>query len=221
MSAVRVRAEGDTAVVSFEHPLLTQTTLEAATVAIAGAGSRHRAVVIASEHPRIFLAGAHLEEIAGLDHLSSDTYSRLGCRLMKTVANLPVPVVAAVHGACAGGGLDLVMACDWISAEDDARFGHPGVRRGLITGWSGTALLRRRLGKRPAVALLAAGNMLSANAAMAAGLVDELAEEAEKAALRRADFLARLSPRRLQAWRAARSGGFIDIFGVNVVHTKR
>jgi enoyl-CoA hydratase len=221
VSAVRVRAEGDTAIVSFERPLLTRTTLEAATEAIARTGSEHRAVVIASDHPRIFLAGAHLGEIAGLDQLSSDTYSRLGRRLMKTVATLPIPVVAAVHGACTGGGLDLVMACDWISAEGDARFGHPGVRRGLITGWSGTALLRRRLGVRSAIALLAAGAMLSADTAFGAGLVDELANEAVPTALRRADVLARLSPRRLEAWRAARSGGFVDIFGVNVVHTKR
>ncbi len=216
-----MRTEGDAAVVSFERPLLSEATLEAAADAIAGTGSGHRAVVIASDHPRIFLAGAHLGEIAGLDHLSSDTYSRLGRRLMKTVADLPIPVVAAVHGACAGGGLDLVMACDWISAEDNARFGHPGVRRGLINGWSGTTLLRRQFGGRRAIALLAAGAMLSADAALGAGLVDELAEKAVPAALERADFLARLSPARLQVWRRARSGGFIDIFGVNVVHTKR
>ncbi len=221
MSTVRVRTRGDTLVVSFERPLLTETTLKAATDAIAGTGAGHRAVVIASDHPRIFLAGAHLGEIAALDQRSSSTYSRLGRRLMKTVATLPIPVVAAVHGACAGGGLDLVMACDWIAAGSDARFGHPGVRRGLITGWSGTTLLQRRLGGRRAIALLAASVMLPANAALDAGLVDEFAEEAVPAALERAEFLARLSPRRLQAWRRARSGEFVDIFGANVVHTKR
>ena len=95
-------------------------------------------VVLASAHPTIFLAGAHLAEIEALDQYSCVGYAELGRSVARRLASHPNAVVAAVHGSCSGGGFDFVMACDWVIASPTATFSHPGVRRGLVTGWGGT-----------------------------------------------------------------------------------
>lgn len=220
MTPVVLEAADGIASLRFRRPILTTEVLAEAIHSLHDLDASFPALVVASDHPRIFLAGAHLGEIARLDATSSGPYAELGRRLMRTLAALPVPVVAAVHGACAGGGLDLALACDWITAGPEARLGHPGIRRGLVTGWGGTTLLPRRLGPRCTLALLAEAEMIQAADAARIGLVDEIASDAPACAARRARALARLNPRRLALWRAARTGGFVDIFGVNVVHTR-
>jgi enoyl-CoA hydratase/carnithine racemase len=220
VSPVAIEAAGETAVLRFQRPVLTSEALVAATQALRDLEASFSALLVVSHHPRIFLAGAHLGEIARLDARSSGPYAELGRRLIRTLLALPIPVVAAVHGACAGGGLDLALACDWITAAPEARLGHPGIRRGLVTGWGGTALLPRRLGNRVSLALLAEARMICAGDAARIGLVDEIASDVRATALRRARTLARVNPRRLALWRTARTGGFVDIFGVNVVHTR-
>ncbi len=220
MTRVAVEVVEGVAVLRFLHPILTMDVLAAAAGAVESLGNPS-ALVVTSEHPRIFLAGAHLGEIAGLDHASSRGYAEEGRRFLGALLALPAPTVAAVHGACAGGGLDLALACDWITAGPQARFGHPGIRRGLVTGWGGTSLLPERIGRRRALALLAEARLIPAGEAVRIGLADEIQADPSASARRRALALADLHPRRLALWRAARSGGFVDIFAGNVVHTRR
>ncbi len=85
-------------------------------------------LVLTSAHPTIFLAGAHLGEIAGLDQRSCIAYAELGRSIADRLASHPAAVVAAVHGSCSGGGFDLTMACDAVIASPGATFSHPGVR---------------------------------------------------------------------------------------------
>ena len=93
--------------------------------------------------------------------------------------NLHCPTVAAVHGFCLGGGLELALACDWIIAKDvDAtRFGFPEVRLGIFPGLGGTVRGTERLGGAKGLELALTGRMVRARPAKGMGLVDELCGE--------------------------------------------
>ena len=85
-------------------------------------------VVLRSAHPSVFLAGAHLAEIAALDAASCKPYADRGRRVVEHIENHPAPAVAAVNGSCSGGGFDLVLACDTIVAGAGASFQHSAAR---------------------------------------------------------------------------------------------
>ncbi len=166
---------------------------------------------------RIFLAGAHLGEIARLGAGTAGDYARRGRAVLSRLERHPAPVVAAVRGACAGGALDLALACDLVVVHPRARLGHPGVRRGLVTGWGGTARLAA-LPRTMTARLVLTGAFLSGAEAAAAGLADRVAEDTEAAAVAAALRLARLDPRRVTAWRLLKSGRFVDRSPIPVVH---
>ena len=94
---------------------------------------------------------------------------RLGC--------LPQPVIAAVHGVCFTGGLELALACDFIIADATARFADTHGKWGLVGAWGMYQRLPRRVGQASAKRMMMTGCSLSANEAQQAGLVDLLAEE--------------------------------------------
>jgi len=204
VSPVRTVREDDLLVLTFRRPILTVAALRAARAAFEGVPVDIAALVVASDHPTVFLAGAHLGEIVTLETLESGTYAAEGRRLMAAVGAVPVPVVAAVHGSCAGGGLDLALATDWVVAGPGAALGHPGIRRGLVTGWGGTAELAGRLTPASMVGLLAGGALLPAHRAAGLGLVDEIAENVDEAARRRARRLGSLGGGRIALWRTSR-----------------
>lgn len=177
-----------------------------------------RPMVLSSSHPKIFLAGAHLAEIASLDAESSRSYAALGREVLERIRRYPAPVIAAVHGTCAGGGLDLVLSCDAVFAAPGASFAHPGVHRGLVTGWGGTAMFPAVSGSGPARRLFLEGRFISAGQAKAEGWVAGLDGDPLGAARREARRLAALAPGRLTLWRRLSSARFVDSFRVSVVH---
>ncbi|MGD9805805.1 MAG: 3-hydroxyacyl-CoA dehydrogenase NAD-binding domain-containing protein [Hyphomicrobiaceae bacterium] len=97
--------------------------------------------------------------------------------MLDRIEALPVPVVAAIHGFCLGGGLELALACHWrIATRDDAtRLGFPEVRLGIFPGFNGTSRSIRQAGPLAAMEAMLTGRMIRASAARAMGLVDELA----------------------------------------------
>jgi len=97
--------------------------------------------------------------------------------ILDRIEALPVPVVAAIHGFCLGGGLELALACHWrIATRDDAtRLGFPEVRLGIFPGFNGTWRSIRQAGPLAAMEAMLTGRMIRASAARAMGLVDELA----------------------------------------------
>lgn len=177
-------------------------------------------LVISSDHPRIFLAGAHLGEIADLDRDTSRDYALEGRTVMRLLASHPSPVVAAVNGFCAGGGFDLVLACDAIVAGPGAAFAHPGISRGLVTGWGGTLSLRRRARPPVAAGILLQAGPIAATAFTAAGSVRSVPDEPTEAATAEAGRLASLHPSRLRLWRSFRTRRFVDSFRAFVVHNE-
>ncbi len=144
-----------------------------------------RAVVITGAGDRSFCAGADIAAMAAMGPTEGHPYCRLGHEVLGRVADLRVPVVAAVNGAALGGGLELALACDFVLASERAKLGLPEITLGLIPGFGGTQRLVRRIGLAPARRLVYLGAVIGAAEALALGIVDRvvpgerLAEEAE------------------------------------------
>jgi enoyl-CoA hydratase len=90
------------------------------------------------------------------------------------MGQIPKPILAAINGACVGGGMELAMACDLRIAAESARFGQPEVNLGVVSGWGGTQRLPRLVGKTRALELLMLGEQISADEARAMGLVNRV-----------------------------------------------
>ena len=139
--------------------------------------SEVRGVVLRSGKADGFVAGADIKDFTAIrSALEAETLSREGQALLGRLEALPVPVVAAIHGACLGGGLELVLACRYRVASDDAKtvVGLPEVMLGLIPGAGGTQRLPRLIGLRAALDLILTGRSLPAPRALRAGIVDEV-----------------------------------------------
>lgn len=133
--------------------------------------------LILTGNPRFFSAGADLAEITALSGPEAYRFAAMGQRLMHAAANFPAPTVAAVHGYCMGGGLDLALACGHRIAGPHAIFGHRGAALGLITGWGGTQRLPRLVGKARALEMFVAAEKANAHRALEIGLVEAIAAD--------------------------------------------
>ncbi|HET9784126.1 MAG TPA: enoyl-CoA hydratase/isomerase family protein [Terriglobales bacterium] len=120
---------------------------------------------------RCFSAGADLAAIAALDGVSAWKLARAGQHALQAIADSPAPFVAAVEGACLGGGLDLACACRARVCAPTAYFGHHGAKLGLVTGWGGTQRLPRLVGGARTLGHLLAAHGWTAAEARAEGLV--------------------------------------------------
>jgi 3-hydroxyacyl-CoA dehydrogenase/enoyl-CoA hydratase/3-hydroxybutyryl-CoA epimerase len=141
-----------------------------------------KAVVVISGKDRIFIAGADLKWLAGLpDAEAAEEFSRTGQHLFQRLGTMLVPVVCAIHGACAGGGYELALACRWRIATDAlaTQIGLPEVGIGTIPGWGGCVRLPRLIGVQAALDHILDAQLLAAEEALKAGLVDEVAPAAE------------------------------------------
>ena len=154
---------------------LDYTTLrevvEALEVLDADAGCR--CVVITGAGDRAFAAGADIKEMADATPVSlgvTNSFAR-----WERIRRVRVPIIAAVRGYALGGGCELAMACDMVVAADDATFGQPEIKIGIMPGAGGTQRLTRALGKARAMELILTGANLSAREAYERGLVSRLA----------------------------------------------
>jgi 3-hydroxyacyl-CoA dehydrogenase/enoyl-CoA hydratase/3-hydroxybutyryl-CoA epimerase len=136
-----------------------------------------RGVVLRSGKPDGFIAGADIRDFTAIKSaLEAETLSREAQAILGRLEGLPMPVVAAIHGACLGGGLETALACRHRIASDDARtvVGLPEVLLGLIPGAGGTQRLPRLIGLRAALDLILTGRSLKAPRALRSGIVDEV-----------------------------------------------
>jgi len=134
-------------------------------------------VVIASRKEDNFIAGADLDELLYMtDPDVAQRMSRQGHVLVNRVADFSKPVVAAIHGAALGGGLEVALACTYRIASDDPRtvLGLPEVKLGLLPGGGGTQRLPRLVGLQPALDMMLTGRNIFARRARRMGLVDDL-----------------------------------------------
>ncbi len=158
-------------------------------------------VVITGAGDKAFVAGADIGEIASLDALSGRSFALFGQALYRRIELLSKPVIAAVNGFALGGGCELSMACHLRVASENARFGQPEVKLGIIPGYGGTQRLPRLVGKGPALELLLTGGMIDAKRAYELGLVNAVVPEgkAVEKAMELAEKISRQSPLGIRA----------------------
>lgn len=139
-----------------------------------------RALIITGSGDKAFVSGGDLKELA--DHPEPAAGVRLN-RIMGTalaeLAELPIPVLAAVNGDAFGGGCEILTACDLRLAAAQARFSFAQVRVGLTSGWGGTGRLVRLIGQSHAMELLLTGRLIDAEEAHRLGLVHRIVPSGE------------------------------------------
>jgi len=162
-----------------------------------------RAAVITGSGDRAFAAGADIRELAPQTSASLTSGRRFD--VWDRLAEVGLPLIAAVRGVALGGGCELAMACDMIVAAEDAGFGQPEIRLGVMPGAGGTQRLTRAIGKARAMELILTGRTMSASDAAAAGLVTTVVptEATVDAALELAERIAAMPPLAVRAAKAA------------------
>lgn len=139
--------------------------------------TRVKALVLRSAKERIFVAGADLKSIRSMPHARVNDLIWLGQAVFDRLARLKVVKIAAIHGACMGGGFEVALACDWRIASDhtSTKIGLPETLLGILPAWGGSTRLPRLIGLRRALDLITRGKLLNASAAKRAGLVSHVA----------------------------------------------
>ena len=140
---------------------------------------RDVAAVIIYGGEKVFAAGADIKEMETMSYADMVFHSRRLQSAFSAVARIPKPTVAAITGYALGGGCELTLTCDFRVAARNAKLGQPEVLLGVIPGAGGTQRLARLIGPAKAKDLVYSGRFVSADEALAMGLVDEVVEEAE------------------------------------------
>lgn len=164
-----------------------------------------RAIVLASAAEKTFAAGADIRAMSTMGPDEARVHGARGQATTRALERVPLPVIAAVHGVCFGGGCELALACDFVVASEDARFGQPEINLGIAPGWGGTQRLPRLIGAARARRWIMTGAPVTAPEAQADGLVDQVVPRGEllAAAIRLAEELATKPPLALAATKYA------------------
>lgn len=154
---------------------------------------------------RSFVAGADLTEIMKQDSDANQIYARLAQRTYDRIADLPIPVIAAVNGFALGGGCELAMSCDIRIASEKAVFGQPEINMAIIPCFGGTQRLPRLVGEGIAKELIFTGRHIKADEALFIGLVNKVvpAEELISAAEEMMQLMMTKSSKALRYCKAA------------------
>ncbi len=138
-----------------------------------------RGVILTGAGDKAFIAGADISELAQISAVEAEKSSTFGQDVLNVIENLGKPVIAAVNGFALGGGCETAMACTIRIAAENAKFGQPEVKLGVIPGGGGTQRLPRLVGKGRALQLILSGEIISAQEAYRIGLVNEVAPAAD------------------------------------------
>jgi len=210
---VDVAREGRVAVVTLNRPPVN--ALSTALMARLGQAMRGLAadatvrVIVLTGAGKAFCAGGDIEEFASMDNAGLLAAIRAGQRVLWDLEHLEAPTIAAVNGACLGGGNGIAMACDLRIASDAAVFGHPEVSLGLTLAYAGSVRLARLVGVAKAKELMLTAKRISAREALECGLVNEVfpAAKFRDRALAVANAIARNSPVAVRAAKKALTEG--------------
>jgi enoyl-CoA hydratase/carnithine racemase len=141
--------------------------------------SEVRGVILTGAGDKAFIAGADISELAHVSAVEAEHSSSFGQAVLNLIENLGKPVIAAINGFALGGGCETAMACTIRIAADNAKFGQPEVKLGLLPGGGGTQRLPRLVGKGRALQLILSGETIDANEAYRIGLVNEVVPAAD------------------------------------------
>ncbi len=137
------------------------------------------AIIITGSGDKAFVAGADISELATTDAMSGMKFARYGQSVFNNIENCGKPVIAAVNGFALGGGCELAMACHLRIASDNAKFGQPEIKLGVIPGFGGTQRLTRLVGKGKSMEMNLLGDMVSADKAEQIGLANWVVSQGE------------------------------------------
>lgn len=138
---------------------------------------RARALIIRSGKPGSFMAGADIDGIAGVEDPNvAKEQVRRGQSIYNDLAALPIPTVAAIHGVCVGGGVEMSLACDYrvLSDSPKTKMGLPEVQLGILPAWGGTTRLPRLISLQAALDMLLTGRNVDARKAKRIGLASDV-----------------------------------------------
>src|SRR6476660_457977 len=138
-----------------------------------------RVVILTGSGEKAFVAGADINELAKNSPVEAKAYTHKGQATLDLIENLGKPVIACINGFALGGGCEIAMACTMRLATENAKFGQPEVKLGIIPGYGGTQRLPRLVGKGLAMQMVLAGEMITAQEAHRIGLVNEVLPSAE------------------------------------------
>ena len=133
-----------------------------------------RVLILTGAGDKSFVAGADITEFLKFNALKAKIFSEMGHGIVNKMQELPIPVIGAVNGFALGGGCEVVIACDFIYASENAMFGLPEINLGIIPGFGGTQRLSRLIGKNRAKEMIFTGKMIPAAEAQAMGLVNKV-----------------------------------------------
>ena len=165
---------------------------------LASIGAKHelRCCLLTGDGEKAFVAGADIKQMENLSAAQAREMALSGQALLQKIEDMPFPVIAVVNGFALGGGLELALACDFIMASSQARWGLPEVTLGLIPGYGGTQRMSRVLGRALARRVALSGEMFSAQQGYEWGLFSQVLAPAElmPAAMKLAETLASRAP---------------------------
>jgi enoyl-CoA hydratase len=191
---ILISSEGEIGILTINRPkalnaLNIETLKEIQTgIQEIGNDTAIKVVIITGTGEKAFVAGADILEMKGMNSVEALNFSKRGHLTLKMIQDLDRPVIAAVNGFALGGGAELALACDFIYASDNSKFGLPEVTLGVFPGFGGTQRLPRLIGKGMAKEMILTGKMITAQEALQIGLVNKvvpqaaLMEEAKKVA---------------------------------------
>lgn len=179
------KVENNLATITVNRPdklnALNALTVQEISAAVKQAISENdvRIIVITGAGEKSFVAGADISEFEGLNEEQSRALAQAGQDAFFVIENSPKPVIAAINGFALGGGCELAMACHLRVAAENARFGQPEVKLGLIPAYGGTQRLTKLIGKTKALELMITTDMINAAEALQMGLVNYVVPQAE------------------------------------------
>ncbi|MGD9990181.1 enoyl-CoA hydratase/isomerase family protein [Pseudonocardia sp.] len=208
---IRVEQHGDVAEIVMDAPPVNafdRPFLQRLGEALGGVPDRTRAVVVSSAVPRIFAAGGDIPYMARADLDDQMSYVELCQEVYGAFDHVAVPTIAAVDGACLGGGLELALSCDIRVVAPAVRLGLPEATLGILAGGGAIHRIVRAIGQAPARDMLLTGRRITGTEAVDIGLASRLAEPGTvtAAALALAAGIAAADPAAVEAvTRAARA----------------
>lgn len=187
LNAFQLEREGDLAIVWFDYPgekvnkFSSAAMIEFSNLVTQLETSDAKAIIVASRKPNIFIAGADVSEFTRVTSPElAKEYTRFGQQTLHRFSKLPQVKVAAINGACLGGGCELALGCDWRVMTDNpkAKIGLPEVNLGIFPAWGGTTKLPRLIGLPAALDIILNGRQLDGRRAKKTGLVDDVVPSA-------------------------------------------
>ena len=159
-----------------------------------------RVIVLTGSGEKAFVAGADINEMAGLDLVGVNKMNKVSRNVFTKIENVNKPVIAAINGLALGGGLELALSCDLRISSDRAKFAFPEVGLGIIPGGGGTQRLQKIVGQGLAKELIYFGDMFNAERALELHIVNKVvpANEVLSTAKEWAERLAQKPPVALQ-----------------------